>query len=89
MLAQYLVNVKYWGFLLAYFPSETSVPTLENLKTKQKGNNHKNLCQSFLKICFNLVMPDVVMKSSPVLPTVSATKKKETAADRKSGELWD
>lgn len=48
-----LLNVKYQGFLLAYFPSDSSVPTFKNLKTKQNGNN-ENLVE-LKKICFTLV----------------------------------
>lgn len=82
-----MLNVKYRGFLLAYFPSDSSVPTLKNLKTKQNGNN-ENLVE-LKKNVFYFGKARLDSDSSPSSAYISARKKNETAADRKGGPLYN
>ena len=62
----------------------------KTLKVKQKDNNKKNLASLYKKkFCFDLVMLDRGMKS-PVMPPVSARKKKINSNRQKrwrAGEL--
>lgn len=71
-----MLNVKWWGFPLAYFPFKTSIPTLKNLKIFKKATTKS--CQTSKRR--NLFEFGNVSLEISNLPT---RKKKETAPDRK------